>query len=99
MPHPISRKPFRKGIGGQGTYKKTSSSIRTSGLQTIEQRQVKYTANKQVSRGHHLAIERASSYVSDIIARPGLLSVTESHCAPASTEQVVDAGYSKIRLS
>src|SRR6476659_6692173 len=49
MPHTISRKRFRKEIGGQGTYKKTSSSIRTSGLQTIEQRQVKYTANKQVS--------------------------------------------------
>jgi hypothetical protein len=95
----MSRKPFRKGIGGQSTYKKTSSSIRTLGLQIIEERQVKYTANKQISRGHHLAIERVSSYVSDIIARPGLLSVTESHSAPASTEQVVDAGYSKIRLT
>jgi len=33
----------------------------------------------------------------DIIARPGLLWVTGRHWAPASTEQLVDAGYLKIR--
>jgi hypothetical protein len=86
MPHPISRKPFRKGIGGQGTYKKTSSSIRTSGLQSIEERQVKYTANKQISRGHHLAIERASSYVSHIIARPDLQETQWQIQQPSGTQ-------------
>jgi len=44
---------------------------------------------EQINRRHHLAIERASSYMSDIIARPRLLSVIESHCAPAPTEQAV----------
>ena len=48
---------------------------------------------EQISRRHHLAIERASSYMSDIIARPRLLSVTESHCALAPTEQAVRCNH------
>jgi len=48
---------------------------------------------EQISRRHHLAIERASSYMSDVIARPRLLSVTETHRALAPTEQAVRCNH------
>ena len=44
---------------------------------------------EQINRRPSPRYERASSYVSDIVARPRLLSAIDSHCAPAPTEQAV----------